>query len=263
MFAIAARIFWKDVKIIISALRPEKFFSPRMVLKNFFLRLAKPDLILVQSHEAKRRFLDYGCKVEWLPNGVDIQRFVPVISSEKSKLRMKFDLSSDHPVVLHVGHFQSTRNMEKLIPLKEKQIQVVIVGSIYLGTDEGLVDRLESNGFKIIKGFQSNVEELYQLSDCYVFPLETGNSLSMPLSVLEAMACNLLIVSTRFNGLETAFKEGDGLIFVDTPDDIVTAIYENIYTRNNYRNREKVESFSWEKISLQLSNYYTKMLGEQ
>ena len=74
---------------------------------------------------------------------------------------------------------------------------------------------------------QFNIEEVYALSDCYVFPtppMNKINSIEIPLSVLEAMACNLSVITTKFGALPKVFEEGDGLIFVDDGEDGERAI---------------------------------------
>lgn len=260
LFIIISRLIWKDAKTVLSSLRPERFFSSGMKLLNeYMLRLARPDLVLVQSHDAKEKFTRFGCRVEYLSNGVDINRFSPILKTDRSRLRAKYNLNPDLPIVLHVGHLQKSRNLESLIPLQAKQIQVIVAGSIYMGVDQSLIDRLEASGIRIFRGFQPNVEEIYQLADCYVFPLEPGNSLSMPLSVLEAMACNLRVVSTRFKGLETAFTEGNGLKFINTPEDVSPVTLQMLFSEQRIQTRDKVQSFSWGNLASQLCNYYLEL----
>ena len=59
------------------------------------------------------------------------------------------------------------------------------------------------------------------MSDCYVFPtVHKKACIETPLSVLEAMACNLPIVSTRFGALPTIFNEGSGLFFTENVEHI-------------------------------------------
>jgi glycosyltransferase involved in cell wall biosynthesis len=84
---------------------------------------------------------------------------------------------------------------------------------------------------RVIDEFVANVAELYQLADCYVFPVppthwsaEAHWSIDAPLSILEAMACDLPVVSTRWEGLTRLFPGAPGLRIVDTPDDIAGAV---------------------------------------
>ena len=59
----------------------------------------------------------------------------------------------------------------------------------------------------------THLEEIYALSDCYVFPTtDRRYCVEMPLSVLEAMSCNLPMLTTRFGALPGVFEEASGLI---------------------------------------------------
>jgi len=261
LFAILCRVIWKDVRILISALRPEKFYAAsKTFLAKLVIRLAKPDLILVQSQEAKENFDGMTCRVEILPNGVDVKRFHAVNPEEKKRLREKYHLDSTLPVILHVGHLEEARNLGKLIPLREQGMQVVIAGSVYMGVNRNLIDQLTEKGFVIFKGYLPEVDELYKLADCYVFPLEPGNSLSMPLSILEAMACNLCVVTTRFKGLESAIQEGDGFKFIDTVDEIGLEVLKVLEMHPFPSTREKVVAYSWDMIASRLVGYYQECL---
>lgn len=262
LFIVLCKICWKDVRIVISALRPERFFAARMFLiHRCVLKAAGPDLILVQSLAAKKRFDDLQIRAEFMPNGVDTQRFHPVRGEEKGELREKYHLKSNLPVILHVGHLEEARNLEKLTPLLDEGMQVVIVGSVYMGVNQVLINKLERKGFKIIQGYLPEVDELYKLADCYVFPVEPGNSLSMPLSVLEAMACNLCVIATRFTGLETAFAEGGGLVFIKQTDDILPVVRKILELNPIPTTREKVAAFSWSGITDRLLGSYRECLG--
>lgn len=63
------------------------------------------------------------------------------------------------------------------------------------------------------------------MADCYLFPVRDDiASIDLPLSVLEAMSCNLPFITTRFGGLDEVFEEGEGLFFLDNE----TSLEENL-----------------------------------
>ena len=67
----------------------------------------------------------------------------------------------------------------------------------------------------IIDRFVENIEEVYQLSDVYIFPVkEEMNAIDIPLSVLEAASCNLQIVTTDYGELKV-FKGEDGFFYTN------------------------------------------------
>ena len=93
-----------------------------------------------------------------------------------------------------------------------------------------------------------NIEEIYQLSDCYFFPTTDAiEAIEFPLSVLEAMACNLPIITTPFGGLTDIFDESDDFLYFTNENQIpekITQIKTVIP-----KNREKIEQLSWSKIA--------------
>jgi glycosyltransferase involved in cell wall biosynthesis len=252
------RRYWPRARTVISALGAERYFAGGAISlkQRLLLRAARPDLTLVQSGAAEALFQRLDCAVVQLPNGVDTERFRPVSPERKRELRAQYGLDPRRPVVLHVGHLHSARNLPALYPLLAKQIQVVVAGSLYMGTNHQFIDQLEQAGLRLIKGYQPCIEELYMLADCYVFPTQPGDSITMPLSVLEAMACNLPVITTRFVGLVHAFAPGGGLIFIDKADDIPNALGPALAWSAQCGTREKVQSFSWRAVTDQLETYY-------
>ena len=98
---------------------------------------------------------------------------------------------------------------------------VLIIGRQYENADKQVIDELEEAGCNVwIKHFP-DIEEIYNLSDCYVFPtINKKACIEMPLSVMEAMACNLPVITTKFGALPRVFDQTDGLFFVDENKDI-------------------------------------------
>ena len=245
-------------RTVISALKADTYFPGGEAnrLQRALLRAARPHLVLAQSAGQVELFARLGCTARQLPNGVDLERLQPATAEERRRLRARYGLAADRPVALHVGHLHPNRNLLALAPLPGAGIQVLIAGSLYMGTDYDLIARLERAGFHVLKGYQPHVEELYRLADCYVFPPPPGNSITMPLSVLEAMACNLPVVTTRFGGLVEAFAEGRGLRFIDDPGDILPHVREALAATAPVATRRQVDGYSWGAVADRLQGYY-------
>lgn len=193
------------------------------------IRALAPDLVAVQS-EANRAYVErLGCRVAILPSGVDLDTFRPISPERKALLRAAYGLNPERPVVLHIGHLEAQRGIGVLADLATRdECQVVLVTSSTTAHEaqHDLGQRLRQAGVIVLTDYQPRVEELYQLADCYVFPVRsTDNAIEAPLSVLEALACDLPVVSTRFGGLPRLFAGADhpGLVFIDTPDELVNA----------------------------------------
>jgi glycosyltransferase involved in cell wall biosynthesis len=99
------------------------------------------------------------------------------------------------------------------------------------------------------------------LSDCYVFPLAPGDSLTMPLSVLEAMACDLPVIATRFSGLVHAFTPGRGLTFVEHGADLLSLVRAMLAVSGSPGSRAMVQEYSWDSIANRLQDYYHTLVS--
>jgi len=253
-----------EAKLVISSLHPYTLKLLRKTVLKTCISLIKTDLILVQSREVEAILRGLGCNTEFLPNGVDTDRFTPVSRKTKEELREKYEIDKEKFVILHVGHITRVRGLQILNTMQkqDKNNQVLIVGSSYFKKDNDLYETLKNNGCIIWNSYFENIEEIYALSDCYVFPVTKGNSIFMPLSVMEAMSCNLPVISTRFEGLDRAFEEGEGLMFADKEEDFYSKLKEVKNGAIKVNTREKVLPYSWENVTKRLEDIYRALLNE-
>jgi len=249
--------------ILVSALQPVISSGSQPFLEKLF-RSMKPDLILVQSTSSEKIFKSFGCRTEFLPNGVNIKRFAPVNLDVKQKLRAKYEIDNNKFVILHVGAVKSGRNIRILIELQKKDNQVILLGRKTTKCDMKILQELCRSGCIVLLDYINTVEEIYQLSDCYVFPTsDPHHSIEIPLSIMEAMSCNLPVISTKFGALTRVFDEGDGLVFVENVPDLFKAIEGITNGCLEVKTREKVLPYSWENIIKGLERIYEELLREK
>lgn len=229
----------------------------------------KPDLLLVQSNQSEAYFKRMNFFTKYLPNGVDLEKFRPADEHLKKTLRDKYGFKEDEFIVLHVGPIRANRGLHVLKSVAgAKNCKVLLIGSTYssLGArtraKDAFID-LNRGGCIIWRKYIESIQEIYQLSDLYVFPVQDQlGSIETPLSVLEAMSCNLPVITTRFGGLTRMFKEGEGLYFVCSDSQIlelVEDIRSNDVRSSNVHTRSKVMPYSWRNISKSLSKYYYQL----
>jgi glycosyltransferase involved in cell wall biosynthesis len=249
------RLRWPEVPTVVSALHPSSFSLENSVVLRWLVGISHPTLVLVQNPRSADMFRKLGCRTRYLPNGVDIARFAPATGERRDELRRKHGLLEEQYIVLHVGHLRRERNLEVMSRLQAPDTQVLIIGGTYLGEDRQLTQRLEDQGCLVWRGYSPRIEEIYALADAFVFPTSVGGSLFMPLSAMEAMACNLPVVSTPFEGLLHCFQATPGLIFT-SEDDIPRALQWWRRSGLTAGTREKVEMFSWARVVSRLECIY-------
>ena len=248
LFARVLKSYGRSAYLMILAPQPKGFTSS---LSRKCAPLLRPDLILATSRRDQQDLEGLGCVAQFVPLGVDIERFTPATPGGKSELRRRYGFGEKDLVVLHVGHIREGRNIGALESIQGNGIQVLMAGSTFFPTEASLAHRLETRGIRFLKEYFDHMEEIYQLADLYVFPtLSEEACISQPLSVLEAMACNLPVVSTRFGGLTDLFPaEGGGLFYgSDTADLLakVRHVCDNIRDIRP-RTREMVQQYSWDR----------------
>lgn len=245
----ALKLYGKSAKNVMILLQPRPYtFSQKQ-----FIRLLKPDLILTPSPQIIKILSKLNFNVKFISLGVDIEKFSPLGNQEeKENLRYKYDLPKDKFIFLHVGHINNERNIGVLGSLQIEDSQVVIVSSTSTSEvsqkDVYLQKELMSEGVVILDKYVEKIEEIYQLSDCYVFPVMSEKGcIGIPLSILEAMACNLPIISTKFGGLPRLFKEKNGFMFAEDDEELLNKI--NLSKKiSEVNTRKNVLPFSWQNV---------------
>ena len=184
-----------------------------------FIRYIRPDIVLSPSPTELNIVASIGITNIFLPLFVDTSKFQPLQNiKRKEELRKKYDIPVDKYIITHIGHINWGRNLNALISLQYGDNQVVVVGSSSTPIDAPKEKKLKKHlidcGIKLIDGYVEHIEEIYQLSDLYVFPvIFEGGCIGVPLSILEARACGIPVLSTEFGGLKEVSESMHGGIY--------------------------------------------------
>jgi len=245
-------------RLLISALQPPESST----INHILISLLRPDLTLTLTTKTSAIFQQAGCQTEMSYCGIDTKIFVPIDSERKSVLKKKHCIDIVSPMLLHVGHLTLGRNLSLLNDLaKNNNVTVVLVVSP-TQPNQVLLRELMDAGIKVFNEFFPNVEEFYQMADCYVFPTQsTSHAIELPLSVLEAMSCNLPVVTTRFGALPELFKEDASFRYAnDNGGDFCAKIQEILEIPDRPSNRDKVLRFDWTNIIEEVESIYYRVL---
>jgi len=195
--------------------------------RNFF-ELIKNGLknpnffISVVCEHYKKQLENFGIsaeKIYVIKNGVDLKKFIYVKNFSKRIIRKNLYLPQSSKIILTVARFIPSKGLDYLIKtfslLKFKNLVLLISTPTGRHNKEEmhyrdfLLKRVENLGCKnkIIIQFHDHesIHLLYRSCDLFVlFSLIEG----LPLSILEAMACNLLTIASNVGGISEIIKDG-------------------------------------------------------
>ena len=211
--------------------------------------------VIALSNESWQMYHDLiGSRAVYLKTGVDTKRFVPVTPERKKELRLKYGVPADKPLVLHVGHMKTGRNVLQLTCVEEN-FHVVLVTSTLTEEerDANVRRKLQAcRNISLLDSYYPHIEEIYQMADVYLFPVVNESScIDVPLSVLEAAACGLPVVTTPFGELKQLIgKQGfyclDSLDAENVNELLARAVHEKKDAR------ESILVYDWESAATQL-----------
>jgi len=235
-------------RVLLIALQVRPLSLGSAVVARFF----GPERILTPSEELLRKGIRLGLPIEFAPTGVDIERFAPVDMSTMASLRAKHKLNAAGRIILHVGHVKPLRNLEWMGKIADRlNVTALIIGSTSGGVDGRVLAMLRESGVDVRVGLVEDLQELYQLADVYVFPvIDERGAIGVPLSVLEAMGCDLPVVTTSFGGLPRMFRQTPGLQYVRSLDEALDAVSSAFrLVRSEVTTSELVSPYSWKNIA--------------
>ena len=229
-------------------------------LAKILFRMSKATIITFSQDSAQYYNRSLNNKVIYMKAGVDTKQFHAVSADAKRQLRKKYGLPEDMPIVVHAGHLKMGRNISQLLKINE-QFHVVMVASTLMADeqDEELRAKLEEKpNLTLIDWYLPHIEEIYQLADVYFFPVQSaGHCVDVPLSVLEAAACQLPVVCTPYGELkEIIDKPGFFEITSFDENEINKRLLEAVQSGDNGRNA--VLQYDWENGVQVLYEYETR-----
>jgi UDP-glucose:(heptosyl)LPS alpha-1,3-glucosyltransferase len=217
--------FWRRVKLCLSLrhhltlwIQRRQYLSPRV------------KRIIAISQMIKRNIAEqYGPvvkKVAVVFNSVDLDRFHPRNRElHRAEKRSALDIPSDAVVLLFVGNNYRLKGLEPLMAavgflrrkFPSRSIRLLVAGRGRAARYRRKARRLGVADLVLFLGSVKNIEQYYAASDIYVHPTFYD---SCSLTVLEALASGLPVVTTRFNGAADAIVSEDGGRVVEDPADV-------------------------------------------
>ena len=138
-------------------------------------------------------------QVQYIPNGVDTDRFAPASSADTLAARRRLGVAPDEIVIGTVGMLRPDKNHARLIRVFSSLSRQVAARLVIVGDGdcraalEQLAGELSPERRVTFAGSATDPAPYYRAFDVFALSSDTEQ---MPLSVLEAMAAGLPVVST-------------------------------------------------------------------
>ncbi|MDD2285997.1 MAG: glycosyltransferase family 4 protein [Paludibacter sp.] len=239
-------------------------------LKRFWPKFphikAAAEIIALTNEMATRFGKELGKIPAVIPNGVDLERFYPAQIDEK-----KISIS---PVILTLSRIDNKKGLEYAIESMTKihakfptaKLQIVGEGE-YRKELENLAEKNTLSATVEFTGLVPNSEVPNYLRNADLFLLPSLYE-GLPLTLLEAMACGLPIISTPVSiapEIIATWKNGYIIPF-KSPDAISKSVIDLLSNPDKRRqcaensNRAAKETLSWEKVAKKYTELYQLIL---
>lgn len=232
----------------------------------------KSDCITTVSKSLKKDTLehfDVKKEIYVIPNFIDFKRF-----SKLDKDHFKKAIApNNEKICIHVSNFRKVKRVDDVVKIFNKIITRGVKAKLLLVGDgperspiEQIVRELNLCAFVTFLGKQEKVEELLAVSDLFIMPSESE---SFGLAALEAMACELPVISSNAGGIPeininnlTGFLSNIGDI-EDMAKNAITLLENNEMLADFKQNAlEQAKVFHIEKILPIYEECYERVLSD-
>lgn len=129
-----------------------------------------------------------------LRNAVDVEKY-HFNAEKRASIRKHFGISNDCTIIGHLGKIYKPKNHPYLVKIFNEYHQLIPNSKLFLVGDgvmrqevEALVDELNLRDHVVFAGLRTDIPDMLQVMDFFVFPSIWEG---MPLSVLEALSSGL------------------------------------------------------------------------
>jgi UDP-glucose:(heptosyl)LPS alpha-1,3-glucosyltransferase len=235
------------------------------------LLLAVSDMV---RQEVIRHYNVPEAHVRVIHNGVDLKEFTPALRPRyRDRIRTEFGLHVDDILALFVGSGFERKGVRELMAALAQsrgdapRLHVLIAGRgnlrrySTLARELGIADRVT------FAGERRDINRLYAAADLFCLPTHYD---PCSLTVLEALASGLPVITTRSNGASECITPGENGFVIAHPAD-TPALAEAfaalsdpaLCARMGHAARAAAEGRSWERVVAEIMRVYEEVMARK
>jgi|TARA_B110000285_G_C15049788_1_gene576335 glycosyltransferase involved in cell wall biosynthesis len=215
-------------------------------------------------------------KIEVIPLGFDLQKFQDNYPENRIDVRKEHDISEDTIAICITGrlapvkdHFFFLDVIEELVTLTDRKIKIFIVGDGELRTEINTrVGLLQKKGVNIV--MTSWVFDISRFNAGMDIMCLTSKNEGTPVSLIEAQASNLPVISTDVGGVSDIVSQNETGFIISRKDkrEFVKKL-KTLVEDDELRNKMKTKGwehvhlkFSYKRLASDMESYYKKLLNQ-
>ncbi len=204
--------------------------------------------------------------IDVIPNFIDFNRF-----NKKPREHFKQMIApNNEKIIIHTSNFRKVKRIEDVIRTfqlirKKVSSKLVLIGD---GPERSNIEKIcrELNVCQWVTflGKQEAIEEILSIGDLFLLPSESE---SFGLAALEAMACEVPVVSSNAGGIPEVNIHGKTGFLADVGDYVSMANYsiellEDATMHSDFRKNalKQAHSFDLQQILIQYENVYNRVI---
>lgn len=214
-------------------------------------------------------------KIQVIPLGFDLEKFVEDKTEKRQQIRKQYQLQENEVAIAIIGrlapikdHFYFLNIIEGLLKKTKTPVKIFIVGD---GTESEAIQRRvdEINksypGVILMTSWVLDIATFNQGMDVICL---TSKNEGTPVSIIEAQAAGVPVISTDVGGVRDIFEDGkSGFIIkrgdIETYIEKLRLLVEDSALRQNFSNfgqQSVLDKFSYHRLVKDMSSYYKSLL---
>lgn len=214
-------------------------------------------------------------KIFLIPNGINVEEFKN--PPEKEYIEYLYPELKGKKIILFMGRIHPIKGLDLLaksfglVLKKRRDVQLVIAGPDSYGYKTKIMRELENSNaiaYTTFTGFLKGKEKLAILNRADIFVLPSYSE-GFPISVLEAMVCELPVVITKQCNFYEIEEKGAGKVINISEDELSKVLVElldnpELCKEMGKRGKKLVmEKYTWSKVADKMITTYEEILGKQ